>query len=218
MTLAAMARARSIKDASGVPLAALPNLGPRSAQMLAAAGIGSLAALQRAGAIGAYLRVKRAGGPASLNLLYALVGALDGTHWQQVRRQRRLELLTALEDQARAAGQKKPAAAKSELQTLRNIGPAMAREFALLGIRSCAQLARADADRLYLKLQKITGRRHDPCVWDTFAAAIHQARTGEALPWWHFTRERKQREVSGSFVLRFDAPSRAAPPRRPASR
>ena len=37
------------------------------------------------------------------------------------------------------------------------------------------------------------GQRQDPCVWDTFAAAIHQARTGEALPWWHFTVERKRR-------------------------
>jgi hypothetical protein len=36
-------------------------------------------------------------------------------------------------------------------------------------------------------------------VWDTFAAAIHQARTGEALPWWQFTRVRKQRSAEGRF-------------------
>lgn len=200
MTLSTMVqKARSIDvDA----LAALPNLGPRSAQMLAAAGIRSRAALARVGAIDAYLRVKRSSGQASLNLLYALAGALDGTHWQQVRRQRRLELLTALEDRSRAATPR-AAAPKTELQTLRNIGPAMARDFALLGIRTCAQLARADADRLYLTLQRRTGQRHDPCVWDTFAAAIHQARSGEALPWWHFTRERKARETAGTFVPRF---------------
>lgn len=213
MTSSAMAPARSI-DERARALAALPNLGPRSVQMLAAAGIRSQAALARAGAVGAYLRVKRAGGNASLNLLYALVGALDGTHWQQVRRQRKLELLTALEDRERAAGPRPRAAqVRSELQDLRNIGPAMARDFALLGVHTCKQLARADADRLYLRLQKITGRRHDPCVWDTFAAAIHQARRGEALPWWHFTRERKAREAAGCFVPRFDAAVRAAPRR-----
>jgi hypothetical protein len=53
---------------------------------------------------------------------------------------------------------------------------------------------------MYLRLQRITGQRQDPCVWDTFAAAIHQARTGEALPWWHFTVERKRRVAAGSFV------------------
>lgn len=89
--------------------------------------------------------------------------------------------------------------ADDELSALRNIGPAMRADLALLGVRSVAQLARLDADRLYLKLQRLTGTRHDPCVWDTFAAAIHQARTGEALPWWHSTRERKRRAAAGSF-------------------
>jgi hypothetical protein len=60
-------------------------------------------------------------------------------------------------------------------------------------------------------LQRLTGKRQDPCVWDTFAAAIHQARTGEALPWWHFTRERKRRQAEGTFV----ASARARPPRPP---
>jgi hypothetical protein len=213
MTFSAMAHARSIDD-SARALAALPNLGLRSAQMLTEAGIRSQAALARTGAVGAYLRVKRSGGNASLNLLYALAGALDGTHWQQVRRQRKLELLTALEDRERAAGPRPRAAqVRSELQDLRNIGPAMARDFALLGVHTCKQLARADADRLYLKLQKITGRRHDPCVWDTFAAAIHQARSGEALPWWHFTQYRKAREAAGCFVPRFDLAARTAPRR-----
>jgi hypothetical protein len=36
----------------------------------------------------------------------------------------------------------------------------------------------------------------DPCVLDTFAAAIHQARTGEALPWWLFSRARKRQAAS----------------------
>lgn len=190
------------------PLADLPNLGPRSAQMLAAAGITSLAQLKRVGAVAAYARVRRVTPAASLNLLYALAGALDGEHWQTVKRQRKLALVTALEDveRARARPAHKTPAAKSgseALLALRNIGPAMRRDFDLLGICSLRQLARADADRLYLRLQQRTHARHDPCVWDTFAAAIHQARGGEALPWWHFTRERKRREAEGSFPPRF---------------
>lgn len=98
-----------------------------------------------------------------------------------------------------------------ELLRLRNIGPAMRRDFALLGIDSVAGLARCDADALYLALQKKTGRRHDPCVWDTFAAAIHQAQTGEALPWWHFTHERKAREAAGTFPEKLVDPPRGGP-------
>jgi uncharacterized protein YcaQ len=82
---------------------------------------------------------------------------------------------------------------RDELLALRNIGPAMRRDLALLRVGSVRQLARCSAQRLYERLQEITGRRQDPCVLDTFAAAIHQARTGEALPWWDFSHIRKRR-------------------------
>jgi Pathogenicity locus len=39
----------------------------------------------------------------------------------------------------------------------------------------------------------------DPCVYDVFAAAIHQARTGEAKNWWAFTGERKLVQKAGAF-------------------
>lgn len=97
------------------------------------------------------------------------------------------------------------------LLALRNIGPAMRRDLALLGVHSPAQLARRDPDRLYARLQALTGRRRDPCVWDTFAAAIHQARTGEALPWWHFTAQRRKRQAAGTFVGGKDRRARARP-------
>lgn len=100
--------------------------------------------------------------------------------------------------------------ARDDLRELRNVGPAMRADFALLGIENIKQLARCDADELYLRLQKLTGHHHDPCVWDTFAAAIHQARTGEGLPWWQFTRLRKQRQAQGTFNVQFDKSKRAA--------
>jgi hypothetical protein len=86
-----------------------------------------------------------------------------------------------------------------ELLALKNIGPAMRRDLELLGISTMAQLARREPDALYRALERKTGQRQDPCVWDTFAAAIHQARTGEARPWWHYTPERKRRQAEGNF-------------------
>ncbi len=193
---------RQARTAGQPTLGALRNLGPQSQQMLAAAGIRSERDLQRLGAVAAYRRVRAIAPRASLNLLYALVGALDDLDWREVRRTRKLALLMALDAPPARVESQAPAAARAAdgLRALRNIGPAMQRDLALLGVRSPAQLARHDPDRLYLRLQRITGQRQDPCVWDTFAAAIHQARTGEALPWWHFTAERKRRVAAGSFV------------------
>lgn len=84
---------------------------------------------------------------------------------------------------------------------IRNIGPAMRKDFEVLKINNVDDLAASDPDELYQRLQIETGMRHDPCVWDTFAAAIHQARTGEALNWWAFTPVRKVREANGTFGL-----------------
>lgn len=176
----------------------LRNLGPQSQRMLQSAGV-SLPQLRRLGALQAFCKVRAVAPTASLNLLYALVGALEDLDWRDVRRTRKLALLMALEDAQRALSARKTAT-KDSLLALRNIGPAMRRDLTLLGVRSAAQLARHEPDRLYQRLQKITGQRHDPCVWDTFAAAVHQARTGEALPWWHFTEQRKQRMAAGTFL------------------
>lgn len=99
------------------------------------------------------------------------------------------------------------AAASDPLTGLRNIGPAMRADLALLGIGTLEQLAASEADQLYAALQARTGQRQDPCVWDTFAAAIHQARTGEARDWWAFTPLRKRRQAAGLFPPAPAAPS-----------
>ena len=179
-------------------LVQMRNLGPKSAQWLAEIGIATPAELRRAGAIPAYVNLKRSRRGASLNLLYALVGALDCKHWTEIRRTRRLELLLEVEDYERRHPWHR-APLREELMALRNIGPAMRRDLELLGISTVAQLARREPDALYAALERKTGQRQDPCVWDTFAAAIHQARTGEARPWWHYTHERKRRQAEGSF-------------------
>jgi DNA transformation protein and related proteins len=78
---------------------ALPNLGPRSREMLAAAGIRSVAQLRALGSVEAFARVRRVDPRASLNLLWALEGALTGLPWQTVAREHRTSLLLALEQQ-----------------------------------------------------------------------------------------------------------------------
>jgi hypothetical protein len=52
------------------------------------------------------------------------------------------------------------------LLALKNIGPATRRDLELLGISTIAQLARREPDALYAALERKTGQRQDPCVWD----------------------------------------------------
>jgi predicted RecB family nuclease len=83
--------------------------------------------------------------------------------------------------------------AKDELLALRGIGPAMRADLSQLGIETVTALARSDPEEMYRRLERLTGARQDPCVWDVFEAAVHQARTGEARPWWEFSALRKAR-------------------------
>src|SRR5689334_11506081 len=83
---------------------------------------------------------------------------------------------------------------KNELITLMNVGKATYHDLQLLNIDSISELAKASPDELYSKLQILTGKTHDPCVWDIFAAAIHEARTGEKTPWWEWTKIRKRKQ------------------------
>ena len=81
------------------------------------------------------------------------------------------------------------------LEDLISVGPAMLRDFELLGVRSVAQLARANPRRLYSRLCRITGTKMDICCQDVFSAAVAQARNPqlpvEQCVWWYWSRERK---------------------------
>ena len=84
-----------------ISIATLPNLGSKSQQMLARAGITTVAQLQALGAVAAYAQTKKSGVAVSLNLLWALEGALTGMRWQDVSRAHRTSLLLALEQHER---------------------------------------------------------------------------------------------------------------------
>ncbi len=57
------------------------NVGPKSAAWLRQVGVRTYEDLERIGALDVFLKVKRAGFRPSLNLLYALAGALSDCHW-----------------------------------------------------------------------------------------------------------------------------------------
>jgi DNA transformation protein and related proteins len=82
-------------------LASLANLGPKSAEFLRAAGVETISDLQRLGSVAAYVSVREIEPKASLNLLWALEGALTGLHWREVAKEHRTSLLLALETHER---------------------------------------------------------------------------------------------------------------------
>jgi hypothetical protein len=68
-------------DQRGAPVADLLNLGPVSARWLAAIGVRTRADLAAIGAVECYRILKGHGYRVSLNLVYALEGALRGVRW-----------------------------------------------------------------------------------------------------------------------------------------
>jgi hypothetical protein len=80
------------------------------------------------------------------------------------------------------------------LTALPNVGPAVARKLRRLGVTRPEALRGRDAEELFERLCALDGRRHDPCLLDTFVAAVSFANGGPARPWWEFSRERKAGE------------------------
>lgn len=62
----------------------LPNLGPKSATMLFRVGIKNRTDLEEYGSVGAYLALRASGQAVSLNLLYAMEGALLDVRWDEL--------------------------------------------------------------------------------------------------------------------------------------
>ncbi len=68
-----------------------------------------------------------------------------------------------------------------------------------VGRTICRDFAKHEPDNLYRKLCRKVGTRLDPCVLDTFRAAVAQARDPK-LPlqkcrWWYWSRVRKASAV-----------------------
>lgn len=73
-------------------LAALKNLGEKTALWLVDAGVRSRSEMAKLGAIEVCRRMLLAGHPVSLVAAYAIEGALTDTHWNQIPPQKKLEV------------------------------------------------------------------------------------------------------------------------------
>lgn len=73
------------------------NVGPKSAAWLRQVGVRTQDDLVRIGPVEAFMKVKRAGFRPSLNLLYALAGAIENCHWADLPDERKNELVAAVE-------------------------------------------------------------------------------------------------------------------------
>jgi len=166
----------------------LRNLGEASSRMLAAADINSVTQLQALGSAAAYVAVKQAGCTPSLNLLWAIEGALTDRDWQEVAKNDRLSLLMQVEELEKS--QKiKPA---QPLQEIPGIGPRLSRMLMELGYRHVADLSNENPEQMYEKLCNLRGQPIDRCVLYTFRCAVyyasHTRRDPELLKWWNWKR------------------------------
>jgi hypothetical protein len=78
------------------------------------------------------------------------------------------------------------------LEDLPNVGPAVASDLRRLRIFTPAELHGRDPYAMYADLCRITGQRHDPCLLDTFIAAVRYMAGQPKKPWWKYTEERKR--------------------------
>ena len=83
-----------------------------------------------------------------------------------------------------------------KLSDLISVGPAMLRDFEILGVRSVSQLARRNPEHLYKSLGRVAPQHQDICCLDVFHAAVAQARDPqlpvEQCQWWYWSRHRKR--------------------------
>ena len=89
---------------------------------------------------------------------------------------------------------KKPSKVRdlARLQDIPNVGPSIAADLRLLGITVPADLPARDPYAMYDELCQLTGKRHDPCLLDSFIAAVRFMEGGPKKPWWKYTAERKR--------------------------
>lgn len=81
-----------------VKISELKNLGLKTENWLNEVGIYSFSELEKIGPVETYRLVKNAGFPASLNLVYAIEGALTGIHWTKLSKETKAELKLAVKN------------------------------------------------------------------------------------------------------------------------
>ena len=97
-----------------------------------------------------------------------------------------------MKTKSRQSEQRKAACEVTRLEDIPNVGTAIAADLRQLGVAKPADLLNRDAYEMYDGLCSLTGQRHDPCLLDTFIAAVRFMQGEPKKPWWKYTAERKR--------------------------
>ena len=97
-----------------------------------------------------------------------------------------------MKQQSSTAQRKTTSRDVARLEDIPNVGPAIAADLRQLGITTPSDLLGRDPYEMYDDLCRITGQRHDPCLLDTFIAAVRFVAGEPKQPWWKYTAERKR--------------------------
>lgn len=76
----------------------LKGFGPKSEEILAQVDINSVEEFMAIDPFDLYERLKARVKGTGLNSIYAIIGAQEGLHWQEVSRTRKIEILMKLDD------------------------------------------------------------------------------------------------------------------------
>ena len=78
-----------------------------------------------------------------------------------------------------------------QLTDIPNIGKETEKDLNLIGIYTPDDLKGKDPFEMYFKLNEVSKKIHDPCTADIFLSAVDYMKSGNALPWWKYTKFRK---------------------------
>lgn len=93
---------------------------------------------------------------------------------------------------ASQAKQTTPRRDVARLEDIPNVGPAVASYLRQVGVTAPGDLPGRDPYAMFDELGRATGERYDPCLLDTFIAAVRYMEGAPKLPWWKYTAERKR--------------------------
>jgi len=85
------------------------------------------------------------------------------------------------------------AEAAIRLEDIPNVGASIADDLRGIDVYEPSQLVGRDPYQLYAAVCARSGELHDPCLCDTFIAAVRFMEGGPKVPWYAYTAERKQK-------------------------
>lgn len=85
------------------------------------------------------------------------------------------------------------------LESIPGIGPSLAASFRSIGVDRPSCLKGKDPEKLYRKLEKVTGMHQDRCVLYTFRCAVYfvneKQHDPELLKWWSWSDENLSKNI-----------------------